>query len=58
VYAEFPKHPRVDEAQFAARTEAGNQVSVFGNLGGRIANHQAPGHAKMHDPLSLLTRPP
>src|ERR1039458_5420246 len=54
--AELAKHPRIDKPQFASRRQLRNQVSVLGDFRSRFANDDAPGHAKMDDPLRLSIR--
>ena len=44
---------RIDETQFPARGQLRDQMSVLCHFAIRRANHHAPGHPKMDDPLRL-----
>ncbi len=52
-HAQPPEAPRIDKAQFPARRQLRDQVGVFCHFAVRRANHHAPGHPQVNDPLRV-----
>ena len=50
-HAQTPEAARIDETQFPARGQLRDQMSVLDHFAVRRANHHAPGHPQMNDPL-------
>ena len=52
-HTQTPEAPRIDKAQFPSRCQFRNQVGVFCDFSVGLANHHAPGHSQVDDPLGV-----
>ena len=48
-----PEAPRINEAQFPARSQLRDQVGVFCHFAVRGGDHHATGHSQVDDPLGF-----